>query len=82
MMDRDYDVVIYGATGFVGSRAAEYLAGHARRDKLRWAIAGRDHQKLEAIKTRLADARAVDMLTADTADQSAVDAMVARTRVC
>jgi short subunit dehydrogenase-like uncharacterized protein len=81
MIDRDYDVVIYGATGFVGRRAAEYLAGHAQRDKLRWAIAGRDRQKLEAIKTRLADAGAVDMLTADSADQSAVDAIVARTRV-
>ena len=52
MMDRDYDVVIYGATGFVGSRAAEYLAEHGQRDKLRWAIAGRDRRKLEAIKAR------------------------------
>jgi short subunit dehydrogenase-like uncharacterized protein len=81
MMDRDYDVVIYGATGFVGSRAAEYLAEHRRRDKLRWAIAGRDRRKLEAIKARLAGAAAVDVLTADSADQSAVDTLVARTRV-
>jgi short subunit dehydrogenase-like uncharacterized protein len=80
-MERDYDVVIYGATGFVGSRAAEYLAGHAQRDKLRWAIAGRDRQKLEAIKARLAGAAAADVLIANSADQSAVDAMVARTRV-
>jgi short subunit dehydrogenase-like uncharacterized protein len=35
MIDREYDVVIYGATGSVGRRAAEYLAGHAQRDKLR-----------------------------------------------
>jgi len=81
MMDRDYDVVIYGATGFVGSRAAEYLAEHRQRDKLRWAIAGRDRRKLEAIKARLAGAAAVDVLTADSADQSAVDTLVARTRV-
>jgi short subunit dehydrogenase-like uncharacterized protein len=81
MMDRDYDVVIYGATGFVGSRAAEYLAEHGQRDKLRWAIAGRDRRKLEAIKARLAGAAAVDVLTADSADQSAVDTLVARTRV-
>jgi len=81
MMDRDYDVVIYGATGFVGSRAAEYLAGHAQRDKLHWAIGGRDRHKLEAIRARLAGATAIDVLTADSADQSAVDAMVARTRV-
>src|ERR1700752_1155584 len=81
MMDRDYDIVIYGATGFVGGRAVHYLAEHAQRDKLRWAIAGRDRRKLEAIKARLAGAAAVDVLTADSADQSAVDIMVARTRV-
>ena len=81
MMERDYDVVIYGATGFVGSRAAEYLAGHAQRDKLRWALAGRDRQKLEAIKARLAGMVVADLLVADSADQFAVDAVVARTRV-
>jgi short subunit dehydrogenase-like uncharacterized protein len=81
MVDRDYDVVIYGATGFVGSRAAEYLAGHPQRDELRWAIGGRDLRKLEAIKTRVAGLAAVDVLTADSADKSAVDAMVARARV-
>jgi short subunit dehydrogenase-like uncharacterized protein len=81
MMDRDYDVVIYGATGFVGSRAAEYLASQAQREKLRWAIGGRDRRKLETIKARLTGADAVDVLTVDSADQSAVDAMVARARV-
>ena len=35
MNDRPYDLVLYGATGFVGSRAAEYLAAHADAPRLR-----------------------------------------------
>jgi short subunit dehydrogenase-like uncharacterized protein len=80
MTARDYDIVLYGATGFVGSRAAEYLARHPDRDRLRWAIAGRDRGKLEAVKARLGGA-GMDVLTADSADRPAVDAMVSRTRV-
>jgi len=36
-----YDVVIYGATGFTGSQAAEYFDEHVG-SALRWAIAGRN----------------------------------------
>ena len=35
-----YDIVLFGATGFVGALTAEYLAAHAP-DGLRWALAGR-----------------------------------------
>jgi short subunit dehydrogenase-like uncharacterized protein len=53
MAERRYDIVLYGATGFVGSRAAEYLAAHAQLHARRWAIAGRDSGKLEAMQRRL-----------------------------
>jgi short subunit dehydrogenase-like uncharacterized protein len=80
--ERDYDIVLYGATGFVGSRAAEYLAKHPQRDRLRWAIAGRDRNKLEHIKQSLGiEASAVAILVADSQDREAVDAIVAKTRV-
>ncbi|MFB7509036.1 saccharopine dehydrogenase, partial [Streptomyces broussonetiae] len=39
--DRPYDLVLFGATGFVGTLTAEYLAAHAP-EGLRWALAGRD----------------------------------------
>jgi len=77
MARRDYDLVLYGASGFTGRQAVDYLARHAR--SLRWAIAGRDLAKLEAAREQ-AGAKA-DVLVAESDDQSAVDAVAERTRV-
>jgi short subunit dehydrogenase-like uncharacterized protein len=74
MSDRTYDVVLYGASGFTGRQTVQYFAEHAP-SSLRWAIAGRNRQKLEAI------GQGIDILIADGCDQKAVDAMVAQTRV-
>jgi short subunit dehydrogenase-like uncharacterized protein len=52
MADREYDVVLFGATGFTGGLTADYLAGHADAGT-RWAIAGRNRQKLEDVRSRL-----------------------------
>jgi short subunit dehydrogenase-like uncharacterized protein len=80
--DKDYDLVLYGATGFVGRRAAAYLANHAHSPQLRWAIAGRDRNKLELVKQGLGEAAsAVSILVADSRDQVAVDGMVSRSQV-
>ena len=80
--DRDFDIVLYGATGFVGSRAAAYLAKHPQQERLRWAIAGLDRNKLEQVKQHLgAIATSVSVLVADSRDRDAVDAVVSRTRV-
>ena len=82
--DRDLDLVLFGATGFTGGLTAEYLARHAPA-RLRWALAGRNRTKLEAVRRRLAgiDPRLEDMelLVADSADRAALDAVVTRTRV-
>ncbi|MEU6018532.1 saccharopine dehydrogenase NADP-binding domain-containing protein [Streptomyces sp. NPDC047515] len=58
---RPYDVVLFGATGFVGALTAEYLAAHAPAG-CRWAVAGRDRAKLERLRERLT---AVDPRCAD-----------------
>lgn len=79
MVDRRYDLVLYGATGFVGRLAAAYLALHDER--LRWAVAGRDRRKLEALQARFATApNPPEMVVADSIDHLAVDAMAAQTR--
>ena len=52
MTDRAYDIVLFGATGFTGGLTAEYLAANAP-DGLRWALAGRNQAKLEAVRERL-----------------------------
>jgi short subunit dehydrogenase-like uncharacterized protein len=83
---RTFDLVLYGATGFVGRRAAAYLAQLQSRRKLRWAIAGRDEAKLEALRAELiasVHARGVPpaVVVAESSDAKAVDAMARATRV-
>ncbi len=53
---RDYDLVLFGASGFTGRLTAEYLARAAAERPLRWAIAGRDRGKLEAVAAAIAEA--------------------------
>ena len=50
--DREHDIVLFGATGFTGGLTAQYLAEHAPA-KTRWALAGRNMAKLEAVRERL-----------------------------
>ncbi len=74
----DHDIVVYGASGFVGILVARHLAGHAPAGT-RIALAGRDETKLAAVKARLG----VDwpVLIADAADAAALDRLAASTRV-
>lgn len=82
MRDRPYDVVLYGATGFTGKQAAQYVARRVPPGALRWAIAGRDRAKLEAVKTALgAAAEDVEVHVADSRDHAAVATLAAQTRV-
>src|SRR5688572_23056544 len=82
MVHRRYDVVLYGASGFTGRQTAHYFAEHTQPGQLRWAIAGRDQSKLDAVKGSLgAHAETVDVLVADGRDRTAVGAIVAQTRV-
>ncbi|MGF1602390.1 MAG: saccharopine dehydrogenase family protein [Thermosynechococcaceae cyanobacterium] len=73
-----YDVVLYGASGFTGQQTVQYFAEHAP-STLRWAIAGRNRQKLETVAQSID--QTIDILVADGCDQAAVDAMVSQTRV-
>jgi short subunit dehydrogenase-like uncharacterized protein len=75
---RDLDVVVYGATGFVGVLVAEHLAGNAPAGT-RIALAGRSAAKLAKVKAQLG----VDwpVIVADAADEPALDKMAAATRV-
>ncbi len=82
MPDRDYDIVLFGATGFVGQRAVRYLARSPETAALRWAIAGRDADRLEALKASVGEgAQAAHVLVADTRDPRAVESVVGQTRV-
>jgi short subunit dehydrogenase-like uncharacterized protein len=81
---RAHDVVLFGATGFTGGLTAGYLARHAPAD-LRWALAGRNRGKLEAVRAKLAEIddrlAALDLLVADSGDPASLRAVAEATKV-
>lgn len=81
--DRDFDVIVWGATGFTGVLVAEYLlAEYGVGKSLRWAIAGRDETKLATLKTSLGpDADSLHTIVGDSFSDSKLAAMADRTRV-
>ncbi|OBF24983.1 saccharopine dehydrogenase NADP-binding domain-containing protein [Mycobacterium sp. ACS4331] len=77
---REFDIVLYGATGFVGRLTADYLARTS--EGVRIALAGRSPEKVLAVRDSLGEA-AQDwpILTADAASPSTLNDLAARTRV-
>jgi short subunit dehydrogenase-like uncharacterized protein len=77
---RDLDIVVYGATGFIGKLTAAYLARAGTG--IRVGLAGRSADRLRAVRQTLG-ARAQDwpVITADLSQQEALKAMAARTQV-
>ena len=85
MARREFDLIIWGATGFTGQLVVEYLAqNYGVGGDLNWAIGGRNQDKLEQVRT---DCLAPDqreqlpLVIADSADQQSLDDMVARSSV-
>ncbi len=81
--EREYEIVLYGATGFTGGLTAEYLA--RRGESRRWALAGRSATKLEAVRDRLT---AIDgslsqlaLIDADARDPASLRGLAESTRV-
>ncbi len=83
MSEREFDVIVWGATGFTGALVAEYLVERYGVDgELRWAIAGRSQEKLDALKASLGDAAsALRTIVADSFDEDALNAMTSSTTV-
>ncbi|GGL78877.1 saccharopine dehydrogenase [Streptomyces fumigatiscleroticus] len=78
--DRPYDIVLFGATGFVGELTAGYLAAHAP-DGLRWALAGRSEEKLARLRERLPGGPDIGVLTADVSDPASLRRLAGHARV-
>lgn len=80
---RDFDVVVYGATGFTGRLVARYLA--RTQPALRWALAGRSLKKLEALRDALAAEypamASLPLVVAQGESPDSMRSMAARTRV-
>lgn len=81
--NREFDVVVWGATGFTGKLVAEYLLDqYGIGGTLKWAIAGRNPEKLEAVKASLGStAESLETIISNSFDATKLDSMVARTSV-
>ena len=77
MADRQFDIVLYGASGFTGKLVAAYL-NEAHPD-VTWAIAGRNRQKLDALRREL-NRSELPIVIADSADPASLAAMAANTK--
>ena len=82
--ERRYDLVLLGATGLTGGLTADYLARHAPPE-LRWAVAGRNANRLATVTRRLArlgsPGKSVGTVTADVTDPTSLRQLAAATRV-
>ena len=83
-----FDVVVFGATSFVGQILCRYLleefgtAAKPGARQLRWAVAGRSRAKLDELLASLgAGAKSIDAIIADAADEKALESLCASTRV-
>ncbi len=79
----NYDVIVWGATGFTGRLVAQYLLQQYGVDgEVKWAVAARSQQRLDALISSLGDAAVgLASFTADSDDLSSLVALARRTRV-
>ncbi len=77
---RTYDVIVFGATSFVGEILCQYLVDrHGTDGDLNWAIAGRSKSKLDDVATKTG--ASVDKIVADAADAEAMASLAGSTKV-
>jgi short subunit dehydrogenase-like uncharacterized protein len=79
-MQKEFDIVVHGATGFTGRLVIEYLL--ARGDTgLRWAMGGRSLDKLAAVRDEVGAPASTPLVVTDSADPASLAALMARTRL-
>jgi short subunit dehydrogenase-like uncharacterized protein len=79
---RDFDLIVYGATGYTGRLIAEYLATSYRGDDaLSWAIAGRSTDKLQKVGAEIGAPGDLPLVKADAAEPASLRSMCERAAV-
>ena len=83
MKNRTFDLIVYGATSFVGQILTRYLFEHIGvGGKVNWAIAGRSEKKLAVLKSSLgSSADSLSVIVADASDEVALTTMCQSARV-
>ena len=81
--NREFDIVVYGSTGYTGRLVAEHFVREygGRPDAPRWAMAGRNKAKLEDVRTLIGAPEDTPLVVADADDPASLDTMCANTKV-
>ena len=79
----EFDVIIYGATGYTGRLVAEYMAQQygVTGNAPKWAMAGRSLEKLESVRDLIGAPKDTPLVVADSEDPASIDMMASRTKV-
>ena len=79
----EFDVIIYGSTGYTGRLVAEYMVQQyaASDDAPKWAMAGRSLEKLEEVRDLVGAPKDTPLVVADSDDPASIDMMARRTNV-
>jgi short subunit dehydrogenase-like uncharacterized protein len=77
--EREFDIIVYGATGYTGRLVAEYLCGRA--DAPKWAMAGRNLEKLQSVRDEIGADAATPLIVANADDAGSLDDMARRAKV-
>ncbi len=82
MRNKEFDIVVHGATGFTGRLVMEYLLQqYPPGAGLRWAMGGRSADKLAQVRDELKAPADTPLVITDSADSISLDALMARTRL-
>ncbi|MFO1016894.1 MAG: saccharopine dehydrogenase NADP-binding domain-containing protein [Hyphomonadaceae bacterium] len=82
MSAQEFEIIVYGATGFTGRLVAEHLLRTYGVDgDVRWAMAGRDREKLKQVAIEIGAPMNTPLIEAKTSDSGAMDALAHRARV-
>ena len=77
---REFDIIIWGASSFTGQLVTEYLFNRYGSSKIKWAIAGRNLDKLEKVRSHLAHEK-IPIFIADSFDKESLSKFVKKTKV-
>ena len=80
MTNREFDIIIYGASGFTGRLVAEYLQAEYAGSGLKWAMAGRNAEKLQTVAGEMNISGDVAIITANSNDPESLASLAARTK--
>ena len=78
---KEYDFVVYGATGFTGKLVVEYLMHkYSNNSKVKWALAGRNLEKLESVAVSKNVPEGTGLLEVDSNNIASIEELISKTK--